>query len=278
MNFTGKYISCQEIIRQCFRDKRYSYELPWMDALEWSVEAIRLIGAPLALSPKQARITISNYRGMLPCDVDHITQAAGSFGGCIPFPMTTSTNTFQPVFTCDEQINSELLGDTDITSTNNTVPIGEDISGNPVYTFQNGNMSMPESTTDTSNRARVNDATYSLNDNFIFPNFEEGYIFIAYKGLPVDKDGFPLIPDLQRYIEAVKAFICMKVDYILWRGGELEKVHFDYSEKEWLWYVGSAGNAIRMPNYDGMQAIMNQIKLIPRKYAHDEFFLKLSSK
>lgn len=278
MPLTGKYVSCQEVIRQAYRDKKYSYELPWQDAVEWSVEAVRLIGAPLAFQPRQALIKIENYRGMLPCDVESITQAAGSYGGCRPFPMTTSTNSFQPVFTCaDAQINIELLGEANLTA-NNTVPIGQDISGNPVYTFQNGNMSMPETITDTSNIAYRNDATYSLNDNYVFTNFQTGYVFLAYRAFPVDKDGFPLIPDDQRFIEGVKAFICTKIDYILWRSGELEKVHFDYSEKEWLWYVGSAGNSARMPNYDGMQAIMNQIKLIPNKYAHDQFFRTLSSK
>lgn len=274
----GKYIPSQEIIREAYRDKRYSYELPWQDAIEWIVDAIELIGAPSALMPRQACIRIENYRGMLDCDIHTVMQVAGSFNGCSPFPMVTSTNTFHPVYTCaDEQINPELLDQANIT-TDNTVPIGEDISGNPVYTFQNGNMSMPETITDTSGRTPVNHATYTLNDNFIFTNFETGYVFIAYKGFPVDKEGFPLIPDNRSYKEAVKAYICQKIDYILWRTGELEKAHFDYSEKEWLWYVGKAGNAARMPNYDGMQALMQQIKLIPRKYAHDEYFKNLGNK
>lgn len=277
MALTGKYISTAEIIRECYRDKRYSYELPWMDAIEWAVDAVQLIGAPMALEPRQALIKIEGYRGMLPCEVESITQAAGSFGGCIPFPMVTSTNSFHSTKNNPIPINLELLGEADVT-TNNTIPIGQDISGNPVYTFQNGNMSMPETITDTSNKTVRNETTYSLNGNFIFTNYEKGFVFLAYKAFPIDQDGFPLIPDNRRFKEAVKAYICMKVDYILWRTGELPKALFDYSEKEWLWYVGSAGNAARMPNYDGMQALMNQMKLIPRKYAHEEFFLKLGNK
>lgn len=274
----GKYISCQDVIREAYRDKRYSYELPWQDAVEWAVDAVELIGAPTALTPRQACITIENFRGMLPCDVHTVMQVAGSINGCTPFPMVTSTNTFHPVYTCeDQQINSELIAQADI-SDDTTTPIGEDISGNPVYTFQNGNMSMPATITDTSGRVLANHATYTLNDNYVFTNFETGFVFIAYKAFPVDKDGFPLIPDNRRYKEAVKAYICMKIDYILWRSGELEKVHFDYSEREWLWYVGSAGNAARMPNYDNMQALLQQIKLIPQKYSHDEFFRNLGNK
>ena len=279
----GKYVSCAEIIREVFRDTKYKYELPWQDALEWSVDAIELIGAPLALQPKQALVTISNFRGMLPCELSSITQAAGSFGGCYPFPLRGNTNTFHAVFTCDtSQILPSLIQEAGISNTIEP-PIGEDVSGNPVYDIGNsggtatGLFAFPAVTTDTSVNPTAFDPTYSVNDNFIFTNYESGYVFLAYKALPVDKDGFPLIPDNRRYKEAVKSFIRYKIDYILWRTEELTKDVYQDSEREWLWYVGSAGNIARMPNVDGMQSLMNQMKLIPQKYSHDNFFRSLGS-
>lgn len=274
----GKYVSCQEIIREVFRDNKYTYNLPWQDAIEWAVDAIELIGAPMALQPKQAKICIENYRGMLPCNMHTLIQAAGSFDCINVFPMRSSTNTFHPTHNCETTwLNTELLGATNISS-GTQVPIGQDISGNPVYELNGENIIFPGAITNTSKSIMSTDATYDLNDNFIFTNFEEGYVFIAYKGIPVDEEGFPLIPDNRRYKEAVKSFIRQKVDYILWRTGELDERMFKYSEQEWLFYVGSAGNAARMPNYDGMQSILNQMKLIPSKYSHDEFFNKLGNK
>lgn len=273
----GKYVSCAEIIREVYRDNKYSYELPWQDAIEWSVDAIELIGAPMALQPKQVCIAIENYRGMLPCDLSQITQVAGSFSGCWPFPMRSNTNTFHAVFTCDtNQILPELIQEAGISSAI-TDPIGVDISGNPVYATDAGNWALPETITDPRNNSIAFDPTYTVNDNFIFTNFQTGFVFIAYKALPVDKDGFPLIPDNRRYKEAVKSFIRYKIDYILWRTDELTKDVYQDSEKEWLWYVGSAGNAARIPNVDGMYSLMNQMKLIPQKYAHNNFFRTLGS-
>lgn len=279
MAFNGKYINSQEVIRQVFRDNKYKYELPWQDAIEWIADSIDLIGAPMALQPKQVCIKIENYRGMLPCDLMEVTQVAGSFNGCNPFPMRSTTNTFHPVFTCETfQINQELLAEAEISQQSIELPIGQDYSGNPVYEIDNENIIFPGSTTSSSGRSLLNDATYKLNDSFIFTNYKDGYVFIAYSAMPVDEDGFPLIPDNKRYIEAVKCFIRWKVDYILWRSDELnEKVYRD-SEREWLWYVASAGNSIRMPNADGMQSLLQQIKLIPTKYAHDNFFNTLGSK
>lgn len=274
----GNTISVQELIREIYRDYGYKIQLPWQDAIEWAVDAIELIGAPQALSHKQAKITIENYRGKLPCDLHDIQQAAGSFDGCIPFPMRLTTNTFGPVFTCeDEQILPELLADTDITSST-TEPIGEDISGNPVYTFQNGNMSMPETITAASqNVALFNSPTYSVSESHIFPNFQEGCVFIAYNALPVDDDGFPLIPDNRRYKEAVKCYIRYKIDYMLWRTNEITRDKFEYSEREWMFYVGSAGSAARIPNVDGMQGLLNAMRLIPQRFAHQSFFRNLGS-
>ena len=279
MAFNGKYINSQEVIRQVFRDNKYKYELPWQDAIEWIADSIELIGAPLALQPKQVCIQIENYRGMFPCDLMEVKQVAGSFDGCSPFPMRSSTNTFHPVFTCEPfQINQELLGEAGISGQSIELPIGQDYSGNPVYEIDNENIIFPGSTTNASGRSLMSDATYKLNDNFIFTNYKDGYVFVAYSAMPVDEDGFPLIPDNKRYIEAVKCFIRWKVDYILWRSDELKKEVYQDSEREWLWYVGSAGNSLRMPNADGMQSLLQAIKLIPTKYAHDNFFNTLGGK
>lgn len=274
----GKYVSCQEIIREVFRDNKYTYNLPWQDSIEWSVDAIELIGAPMALQPRQAKIKIENYRGMLPCNMHTLMQAAGSFDGCTVFSMRSKTNTFHPVHNCDTTwLNTELLGSIDST-TDLEQPIGQDISGNPVFEIDNENIAFPSVTTDTTSRSISQDATYELNDSFIFTNFSDGYVFIAFRAMPVDEEGFPLIPDDRRYKEAVKSFIRQKIDYILWRTGEIDEKMFRYSEGEWLWYVGSAGNSARMPNYDGMQSLLQQIKLIPNRYSHDEFFNHLGSK
>ncbi len=273
----GKTVSCKEIIGEVYRDNKYKYQLPWQDAIAWSVDAIELIGAPLALTRKIVCITITDYRGLLPCDLSSIEQVAGSFDGCIPFPMRSTTNSFHPVLACDTmELSSELLGEANIVG-GIEEPIGEDISGNPVYETDIGNIAMPGEITDSSNVVIFNDPTYTVNDNFIFTNFRDGFVFIAYNALPVDEDGFPQIPDNRRYKEAVKSFIRYKIDYILWRTNELTKDIYQDSEKEWLWYVGSAGNIARMPNKDGMYSLMNQMKLIPQKYSHNTFFRNLGS-
>lgn len=273
---SGRTVSVKELIGEIYASHKYTYELPWNDAIEWSINAIELIGAPQSLTPKIGRIIIDNYRGMLPCDLHDITQAAGSIFGCSPFPMRYNTNSFHAVHTCDTQLLTVLIDEFNQIP-NITQPIGEDISGNPVYTFQNGNMSLPETINDTSNSFGLTDPTYSVNGNFAFTNFESGFMFFAYNALPVDSEGFPTIPDNRRFKEAVKAYIVSKIDYILWRNSELPKEMFEHSEREWMWYVASAGNATRIPNADGMFSLQKAMKLIPQKYSHNQFFKNLGA-
>lgn len=272
---SGKYISLKEIIDNLLRDRGYKYELPYSDCVEWSVEAMRLIGAPSALINKQCVIQFENNRAELPMDFNEMIQLAGSFSGCYPFAMTTSTGSFtSQKVNSSFQLTQDLLCGANINLSEQT-PIGQDINGNPVYAIQENSIIFPKSTAQTNKFDFFTAATYSINNNFIFTNFAEGFLFISYRAIPIDCEGLPMIPDNQRYIEAVKSFIGMKLDYLLWRRGELsEKIYRD-SESQWMWYVGSAGNAARMPNYDGMQALMNQIKLLGNKYSHGRFFNNL---
>lgn len=266
------YISLTELIDNLLRDRGYKYELPYSDAIEWSVEAMKLIGAPMALVNKQEISTLLDGRAKLPDDLVELIQVAGSFNGSYPFAMTTSTGSFSYKQTDVKfQITQDLLIGANINISELT-PIGQDANGNPVYPVQDQSIIFPKSIQNKDNYTYFNLSTYSLSNNYIFTNFPTGYIFISYRGIPVDCEGLPLIPDNQRYKEAVKSFIGYKIDYLLWRRGELsEKIYRD-SEVEWLWYVGSAGNAARMPSYDGMQALMNQIKILGNKYSHGRFF------
>lgn len=278
MALNGKTVSVKELIGEIYASHKYTYNLPWQDAIAWAAQAIELIGAPKSLSNQIERIEISNYRGMLPCNLHSITQAAGSYNGCSPFAMRSTTNTFGAVASCDsaelttliELFNSE-------SSTTTTEPIGEDISGNPVYTFQNGNMSMPETTSDNPSSNSSSNTTYNVSDNFIFTSFASGYVYLAFKALPIDDEGFPLIPDNRRFKEAVKAYIVSKIDYILWRSKELDKDVFERSEREWLWYVASAGTVARVPSYDEAQSLLNAQRLISQKYSHNSFFTNLGA-
>lgn len=268
---SGKYISIGEIINEIYRDRAYKYELPQTDAIEWAVEAMELIGAPMALTNKQEVIRFDNNRAKIPLDLVEINQIAGSFSGSYPFAMTVSGSNYSYTINSKFTLSEDILVGANI-DISLLQPIGQDINGNPVYPIQDKSISFPNGTTDGSNYRNINFANYSINNNYIFTNFKTGYLFISYSAILVDCDGLPMIPDDRRYKQAVKAYICKNIDYILYRKGEITREIFNYSETEWLFYVSSASNKAKIPNIDGMQSLLNQVKLVSSRYGHNKFF------
>lgn len=263
-----KYISSQEVVRNVFRNNQYSsLDLKWTDGIEWVAEALELIGAKLSYQPKLAAITIENYRGELPCDLHDITQIAGLTPGCVQFQMKHSTDNFHPVF-------SDINCTTNTTnSVNYIAPITTDADGNPAFNFNSGG-SFTISKQLIGGTNDCVEATYTLNDNFIFTSFKDTHkVLLAYDAFPIDAEGFPLIPDNIKFKRAIEAYITMKVDFILWRKGDIEEKIYKHAQEEWCWAVGAAQTAGVMPSVDVMESIKNMtLRLIPRINQHQYGF------
>lgn len=90
--------------------------------------------------------------------------------------------------------------------------------------------------------------TYVIKDRIIDISEETATLELAYTAFMIDENGFPMIPDVERVIEAVRAFVTFRADHRLWRKEKISERIYRDSEKEWLWYVGSAQNALRIMN------------------------------
>lgn len=278
----NRYISSYEIIGNVLRDTQYSnLELDWSSAIEWCAEVIDLIAVPSAMRNDISCVKIHNYRGLLPCNFDQMTQCSGSMNGGRQFPMIGAGNTFHPVFTCDDkQVTSLSTQGSTVIDPN--IPVGTDINGNPVFNFVGSNTddtAMPLETTEPPfAQTFFGDATYKINDNYIFTNFKEGSVYMAYTAFPIDEAGFPLIPDNIKYKMAVQWYIISKVDYILYRRGDITRDIYEKSVQEYCFYVGAAQNSMRIPTIDQMQSIQNMIvRLIPRLNQHSQFFANMNT-
>lgn len=281
MALNGKYCSAKTIIDEVYRDNDYDTELPWQDSIEWIYDAMELIRVPMQYVGRKARLKVENFRTTLPCDYKQEVQIAGTFGGCNPFPMRSATNTFHPTILDCEWDNAwkDLAAESNTDTDSQLVPIGEDIAGNPVYEifYQGDNFAMPSNHVVKTGGWGIDDATYKINENYIFTNFSDGYIYISYYAFPVDEKGYPLIPEDQKYKEAVKAYIRLKIDYKLWRKGKLTREIYNDSQQQWAWRVGQAQNGARIPTIAGMEGIKNQqLKLVWNKFHYNDFFKDLS--
>lgn len=223
----GKYITIDRVLDGFYRDYKGIFDnTDPIDAAEWAGEALELVGAPKILRDKVTNgdetkdypcpISITNYRGKLPCDLYQVVQCRKWDTGEV---MRRTTDKFHNSYTCTNSLSNEY---------------------------------------------QSSDITYKLNDNYIYTNFEEGDVEMAYRAIPIDDNGYPLIPDNVKFIKACKAYIAEKQAMKLWIQGKINNQQYNKFEQEVLWYINAADTSARTPTLDEATSWKNiMIRLIP---------------
>lgn len=112
-------------------------------------------------------------------------------------------------------------------------------------------------------------------------DFRDGQVAVAFLRNPVDAEtGYPLIPDNYSYLEALCAFIAMKLhgkDYF--KGREGAEGRMKKAEENWQWYCQQSKGVALMPNgVDDFEDLMQASHyLIPRTNEYNNFFGRLGN-
>lgn len=127
-----------------------------------------------------------------------------------------------------------------------------------------------------SNLPNDNDPTmlgYYVNNNYIFTNFDEGSVEIAYTAFLTDGNGYPTIPDDERFVRALVAYCESKIGRKLFLQDKLSKDKYQMLEQDWLFYVNSAKTQAHNPNVDAAESLKNQMtRLISFEHHHASGF------
>jgi hypothetical protein len=207
MSLSTNYISIKAVLSRLFTNPLME-GISEADVAMYLADCMKLIGAPMSYEDKVATITISNYRGELPCELLYIQQTRKKETGTNNlYPMRYASDTFHSAY---HQVGS------------------------------------PDFVTMPSNY----DWTYSLNNGMIYTNFKEGVIEQSYKGLKVDEDGLPMIPDNVKFEKAVEEYIKSQWYRRQWELGKISDKVLDKAEREYMWYVGAAGTAAQLQSID----------------------------
>lgn len=93
---------------------------------------------------------------------------------------------------------------------------------------------------------------------------------ISYLGVPIDSEGYPLVPDDVYFLEACSKYVTYMLDYREWRKGNLADKVINKSETDYLWAVGAAKGSGNTPNAAKLENIKNVwVRLIPRQNGMD---------
>lgn len=113
------------------------------------------------------------------------------------------------------------------------------------------------------------DYTYTINNSYIFTNFEEGYVEVSYVAFPTDSRGYPTIPDDVKYIKAVESYLIERLARREFLSGKLSGDKYRLLEQEWLWYCGAAKQSILSRSIDEMESMKNEmVRFVRRSNLH----------
>lgn len=121
--------------------------------------------------------------------------------------------------------------------------------------------------------------TYIVQKGIIKTSVNNGIIEVAYRGVMMDGEGFPLIPDTPEVVRGIEYYVIYMYLENLWTMGKITDKVFSYYEQKYLWYKGVASASLRMLTMDQMETVMNGInRLIVSSTMHSKFFSGLGGK
>lgn len=123
------------------------------------------------------------------------------------------------------------------------------------------------------------EATFKTQGRVIFTSFPEGKVRVAYKSIPVDEDGFPLLIDNENYLACLEAYIKKQVFSIKFDQGKIAAGVLDRAEQSYAWLAGQLVSEFQIPSYSEMQSIQNYVtSILPSMRAFDQGFKHLGDR
>lgn len=266
------YTRCESVIAKIMADlDSTEVRNRTTDIKEWIFEAVDKIGAPMQYIRREGGtedfplLKIQDNQVPLPDDLVVLDGVAYSESEKGPWhPMVIATSVFrepQKTKVKPEEIHQPMKY--------------KMITAQSQFYTEN-NMRYFENTV----RNNVEKAQYFIKPGWLVTNKKKGYIKLAYKAVAVDERGYPLIPDLTSYQEAIYWYVVMKLSFSKWMNGTLGgrgvnagQNMYTYIQQQWNFYRNQAYAEAMMPTADEMQSIKNSWhQLIPDMNANDTFF------
>lgn len=286
----SRFVSLASIIERVYRTAAYE-TIPWSDASEDVIDVLRLIGVPGSYLDKTTNgqmnnpvpLVVDNFRAELPHDLAvpgpcRLINLDSNFNIVTFRMMVESTDLFYASPTVIEEMVTNIR-DSQSALVPTSLQLKMDMADAEIAA---GDLADAEALLEDviqdvkQTQGRIVSSNphnqdffpkYKLNNNYMFTNFKSGFVEMAYKALPIDDMGMPMVPDEIRFIKAVEWYLISRLDYKRWRATGLpaDEKAFAHSDKEAAWYIGSARSKGLSPNVAMMESIKRMIlRSIPK--------------
>ena len=121
--------------------------------------------------------------------------------------------------------------------------------------------------------------TFKTQGNVIYTSLKDCKIRVAYKAIPIDQEGFPMLPDNPIFLEALELYIKKKQFTILFDLGKINRYVLDNTDQQYAFKVAQLNSEFNMPSLSEMETITNMMnQLITRTNEFNHGFKHLGNK
>ena len=115
--------------------------------------------------------------------------------------------------------------------------------------------------------------SFKTQGRVIYTSFPEGRVEIAYRAIPTDEDGFPLLPDNEPFLNALEAYIKLKVFTVKFDTGKIAPAILQNTQKEYGLAAKELENEMTTPSVNEAEAMSRMmLAMIPRVREFDRSF------
>lgn len=268
-----KYTKCESVIAKILSDSNMSEKnMRITDIREWIFEAVEKIGAPVQYIQRESGedgcpvLKLMDGQVEIPCDLETLVAVAWAPSPSGPWiPARSNEQTFKGVnkmsmTTVHHHPDQYIVVDKPY---HRSQVLGINYSSKLKEILEN----------------RTDEVTYFVKPGWIVLNRQKGFVKLSYRSIATDERGYPLIPDLASYQEAIYWYVMMKLNFPKFLNGSLggkAKYNFNtyvYLQQQWNFYRNQAYAEAMMPNEGQMRSIKHEWnKLIPDWDSDDTFF------
>ena len=199
-----------------------------------TIRFISLHGYPQLYQDKIDTVDIKDFRGLLPCDLISIVQVKDLK---TDMRLRSMTDTFTPGLRPKPDMRNQpkdLL--------NNMKP--------PVDTYIPPMQEYGE------------EPSFKTQGRIIFTSFPEGMIEVSYKAIPIDEDGFPLLIDNETYLNALEAYIKVKVFTVKFDTGKIQAGVLSNAQTEYAWASHLLQSEMTTPSMSEMESMTRYLNTL----------------
>lgn len=256
-------VSGKEVLARVIRGLGYKLPSAYIDdVLEWLAEGLGMIQITNSLITTSTRnmncpgeVLVRNHCASLPCGLIQILAVEDEHGRRLP-EGTDQTDMKSPTSLRHSWVDNIRPNTFNVNpyvhQTQDGIPSDEAPSASVPYFGQD--ITQEDSTIRSTHY-------YKIVGNYIQTSFECGYIKLHYLTIPVDKEGYPLIPDNEAFKQALEWYIIRR---LIGSGYQHPVFSYQYADEQFEKYAARGISEVSFYSPEGAAKLNRSlIRLIP---------------